>query len=144
MKKLVLSLGFLACIGIHIYFWLYLFPLEEDEDPAVTRFAEPHFVQENWPEYANAFPGALLGLCTVLGILSSIIWFSAQEGAPRLTIASFAPILVSPIVLFVTYSVAIKHPDLIAGSLMAFQNGFFWQTMFGVTFRPKAKQLSEE
>ncbi|WP_416307398.1 hypothetical protein [Neptunicella sp. SCSIO 80796] len=140
MKKILIVVGILICVALHIAGWWFLYPHATGIEDSITRFTAPQIVQDNWPAYASMFPGFILGLSTLLGILSSIIWARSQDPSSRLTLASFAPIVLSPLVLFVTYSVAIEHPDAFAGSLMAFQNGFFWQTMLGVNLTRKGTQ----
>jgi|ERR1035438_4396956 hypothetical protein len=48
-------------------------------------------------------------------------------------------VIVSPIVFFVIYSAAREQPDKIVSFCLAFQNGFFWETIFD-----KAKPLETQ
>ena len=79
------------------------------------------------------FPAIVVSVCTILGILAQILMTRAQQPGMRLTMNTFAPFLISPIVIHATHTIASAHPDGFVAALMAFQNGFFWQAIFGHT-----------
>jgi len=90
-------------------------------------FRAPAIIEEQFGEvWAMVFPPLLLSSATILGIFASILWQLRNRQKP-LGARDFLPLLISPIVLLVTYSVASEHPSVLIASLMAFQNGFFWQ-----------------
>ncbi len=100
-------------------------------DPGGARFRAPDIVQESFgPTVAAAFPAVIIAICTVLGIFANIAYSHIRDPMARWSLRSFAPFLVSPLVIYVTYSVASAHPDGFVAALLSFQNGFFWQSIF--------------
>lgn len=105
-----------------------------------TEFATPAPVAELvGPFWAETFVPIVLSIATLLGIAASIVWQNADAASKILTFRNLAPLVVSPIVLLFTYTVAKDQPSGMVATLMAFQNGFFWQEIIGKQ-RTKRKQ----
>ena len=72
-------------------------------------------------------------LTMIIGIFAKDIWDNINETGvisikiPRL----IAALIVSPIIYAAIYSKLIQNQLTLFGVAMAFQNGFFWQTVFG-------------
>jgi len=72
-------------------------------------------------------------LTMIIGIFAKEIWDNTNETGtlsikiPRL----IAALIVSPIIYAAIYSKLIQNQLTLFGVAMAFQNGFFWQTVFG-------------
>jgi len=84
------------------------------------------FDRERW--YAAAF-NFVLFLAMVSGILCNYFWLFGLR-APHDWSQFFRPVLVSPIVFLSVYMTVTKQPRGLVPILIAFQNGFFWQTIF--------------
>lgn len=101
-----------------------------DLDAGGHAFQAPQFVLDRYgPDAGRYFVPLVLAICTFAGIVASIMWQHATGRQGKWTWKAFAPILISPIVLFVTYAAAKDHPSGVIASLMAFENGFFWQVI---------------
>jgi len=89
----------------------------------------------------NAWAIVLLALVMVAGIFSSFVFERAkdsrQEGVPvslRLSeiTADFkfiAALFVSPLIFNSVYALTEQNPETLGDYLLAYQNGFFWQTV---------------
>ncbi|MFC4308210.1 hypothetical protein ACFPN2_03860 [Steroidobacter flavus] len=97
-----------------------------------SHFKAPVLVEQVMgPNVAALFAPTILSLATVFGILASIVWEYSEGRITKLSSRNLAPLVVSPIVLLFSYAIAAEHPDAMIGTLMAFQNGFFWQVVIG-------------
>lgn len=125
----LLFAGVTLALNIAGYAWLFN---QTDIGAGHSNFNSPRFVEEHFGEnVALAFPAVLTSLATVLGIFCNILLTHARSPAYKLTWRSFAPFLVSPIVVLGTYAMAPSHPDMLIAVLWSFQNGFFWQSFLG-------------
>lgn len=71
--------------------------------------------------------------CMIGGMLAKYVWDATASGSfssPSL-VELLRPILVSPIVFGVVWTAAQEQPPNLLVYVAAFQNGFFWQTIFG-------------
>jgi hypothetical protein len=71
--------------------------------------------------------------CMIGGMLAKYLWdatASGSLGSPSL-VELLRPLLVSPIVFGVVWTAAREQPPNLLVYVAAFQNGFFWQTIFG-------------
>lgn len=75
-----------------------------------------------------AYNCALFG-SMVAGILAKYFWERGFAGAVDLN-AMWKPILITPIIFLPVYVATTKQPRGLIPVLLAFQNGFFWQTVF--------------
>jgi len=71
-------------------------------------------------------------LTMIMGILAKEIWDNINEtGAISIKIPRLiAAIIVSPIIYAAIYSKLIQNQLSLLGLAVAFQNGFFWQSVF--------------
>jgi hypothetical protein len=123
---LVLALS----IVLHMAGWNIVYPERQAAEVPGTALNSPAIVKDTFgPKVALLFPPVMLAACTLMGILSNILWTYAADPNKKLGWRSFAPVLVSPIALFSFYKAASTEPDTVVAALMAFQNGFFWQTI---------------
>ncbi|GAB6040389.1 hypothetical protein [Endothiovibrio diazotrophicus] len=86
---------------------------------------KPHlegFVEKN-------YPAIIITLFTILGVFSKAILDYANKKERPLWKIVAPPLLISPIIINPTFSMLAAHPDGFVASLIAFQNGFFWQTL---------------
>lgn len=65
----------------------------------------------------------------ILGIAANYFWVHGVEGPVDLN-RLWRPVLISPIIFMPVYVAATKQPRGLIPLLIAFQNGFFWQTIF--------------
>ncbi|WP_084398471.1 hypothetical protein [Henriciella aquimarina] len=145
MQKAIIVFLVLAglSIALHIAGWELFTKPAGGVDPGGSGFAAPDKVGDLFgPAAANMFPAIVVSICTLLGILAQILMTRAQQPGMRLTMNTFAPFLISPIVIHATHTIAAAHPDGFVAALMAFQNGFFWQAIFGHT-APAAREDTE-
>ncbi len=90
-------------------------------------------LREPPPQRIQLRRAGILMLCMLAGMLGKYLWdatASGSFGSPRL-VELLRPILVSPIVFGVLWAAAKDQPPNLLGYVAAFQNGFFWQTVFG-------------
>ena len=76
---------------------------------------------------------------TVLGILFKSIWESSSIRAV-FAFKNLKPVLIAPIVFYGVYATVNTLSDSILASLIAFQNGFFWQSILkseDMKFKPE-------
>lgn len=91
---------------------------------------------------------AALFLAMLLGITAKWLWdaLESRRGRRKLRLDGYSllqPFLVSPIVFGGV--IAITHVTLdVAGALLAFQNGFFWQTVFATIAARQQSRTDEE
>jgi hypothetical protein len=86
---------------------------------------KPHlgtFVEKN-------YPAIVITLFTILGVFSKAILDYANKKERPLWKIVAPPLLIGPIIINPTFSMLAAHPDGFVASLLAFQNGFFWQTL---------------
>ena len=121
----LLALAFGAAISWIGYLWVI--PLPDGED-RFSLVGEP-----------TGLRALILYVLMIIGMLSRGIHDYIQN-LPRISFivairsvirssAFVTAILVSPIVFFVLYNATKSVPDDIVSFLLAFQNGFFWQTV---------------
>jgi hypothetical protein len=67
-----------------------------------------------------------LFLFTLLGIFAQILFYSKKL---IFNMSLLKPLLLSPIVFFSVYLASKTQTDNVISLLLAFQNGFFWQTI---------------
>lgn len=121
----------LLVILLHWFGWRFVSLPAVAADPPGTYLNPPQAITETFgPRVAALFPPLILSLCTLLGISANILFLYSNRSIRKLTRRAFGPLLISPIILFATYATAVDHPDGFVACLMAFQNGFFWQTIF--------------
>jgi hypothetical protein len=121
-----------ATVVFHWFGWKLTQPPETSlADPGVSYFKPPEIISRTFGEgVAAVFPALVLTLCTLLGIIANILFSYTERSIKKLTIRTFGPLLISPLILFGTYATAKDQPDALIACLMAFQNGFFWQAIF--------------
>ena len=105
----------------------------------------------------NAWNVALLAVLMVVGIFSSFVFEKAKkshrDGSPvSLELAAIltdfqfvAALFVAPLIFNSIYALIGQNPETIGDFLLAYQNGFFWQTVLaGVAgdMKPKGSQDS--
>jgi len=118
-------------IALHLAGWNIIHPERQAVEFPGAGLNSPAIVKDTFgPKAALFFPPVMLAACTLMGIVSNILWTHATDPNRKLGWRSFAPVLVSPIALFSFYTAASTEPDTVVAALMAFQNGFFWQTIF--------------
>lgn len=77
--------------------------------------------------------GVMLFVAMVAGILARYYWELLGQGriiGDTNSIDLLRPLLVSPLVFFPIWAYAVRMPQGLIPVLVAFQNGFFWQTVF--------------
>jgi H+/Cl- antiporter ClcA len=77
--------------------------------------------------------GILLFVAMVVGILARYYWELLGKGktfGDTNTADLLRPLLVSPLVFFPIWAYSVRMPRGLIPVLVAFQNGFFWQTVF--------------
>jgi hypothetical protein len=76
-----------------------------------------------------------------LGILARMFWEPGESTFWTKLWRGIKALLLTPLVLYPTFSMATQNPDAIVATLFAFQNGFFWQSILqGRSFSPEAKK----
>jgi hypothetical protein len=129
----------LACGAIYIVGWRLMIP-SDASNPETMGFSSPVFIEATFgTTVAALFPPFVLFISTVFGTLANILWSHAERPRDRLGWKSFAPLVVSPLTFFAVYSIGTSQPDGLAACLLAFQNGFFWQTIIGGRVPTKAE-----
>jgi hypothetical protein len=105
-------------------------------------FATPQVLASVLPGWAIAiFPVTILFISTALGILARIFWEPGEGTLWTKLWRGIKALLLTPLVLYPTFSMATQNPDAIVATLFAFQNGFFWQSILqGRSFSPEAKK----
>jgi hypothetical protein len=85
-----------------------------------------------WPFTTDQTLGGLFNLALfvamLFGIFANYFWVHGV-GWPTDPNAFWRPVLISPIVFLAVYVAATKQPKGLLPVLLAFQNGFFWQTV---------------
>jgi hypothetical protein len=71
----------------------------------------------------------LLFVAMVIGMLFNYFWIYGLH-VPNDLSEFFRPVLVAPIVFLTVYTTVTKQSRGVIPVLLAFQNGFFWQTVF--------------
>lgn len=97
----------------------------------------------------NAWAIVLLAVLMVVGIFSSFVFEKARQsrkdGTPiSLRLAEvatdfqfIAALFVSPLIFNTVYALTNQNPETLGDFLLAYQNGFFWQTVLaGVADKP--------
>ena len=78
--------------------------------------------------------GVLLYAAMLLGMLSTTLYDALDTKSKLITSERLTALgkaaIASPIVFFCVYKIAQDHPDGAVSLLLAFQNGFFWETVF--------------
>ena len=77
--------------------------------------------------------GVLLFVAMVAGILARYYWERLGQGKTTghtKSVDLLPPLLVSPLVFFPIWVYEARMPNGLIPVLVAFQNGFFWQTVF--------------
>lgn len=86
------------------------------------------------PKKKKTWPWAiLLFVAMVAGIMARYYWELLGQGktfGDTKSIDLLRPLLVSPLVFFPIWAYAVRMPQGPIPVLVAFQNGFFWQTIF--------------
>ncbi len=85
------------------------------------------------PEGNRLRRAGVLMACMVGGMLAKYVWDATATGSfgsPSL-VELLRPLLVSPIVFGAVWAAAKEQPPNVLVYVTAFQNGFFWQTIFG-------------
>lgn len=105
-------------------------------------FATPQVVARVLPDWAIAlFPVTILFIATALGIVVRIFWEPGEGTLWTKLWRGIKALLLTPLVLYPTFSMATQNPDAIVATLFAFQNGFFWQSILqGRSFSPDTKK----
>jgi hypothetical protein len=105
-------------------------------------FAAPRALASVLPAWAIAlFPITILFVSTALGILARILWEPGEGTLWTKLWRGIKALLLTPLVLYPTFSMANQNPDVIVATLFAFQNGFFWQSILqGRSFSPDARK----
>ena len=120
---LTLTIG--AAISWFGYLWSLPVPNVEDRLSLVGEYTGARAVIL----YAIMVVGMLSrGIHDYIQNLTSISFSAAIKKVVRST-AFVTAVLVSPIVFFTLYNITRSVPDDIIAALLAFQNGFFWQTV---------------
>ena len=129
-KPFLIASAVIVCIAIHALAWRVVFPNASAPDIPANGLNAPEFIRSRFGDtVALIFPPLVLAVSTIFGIVANILWTHAEDATKKIGWRSFAPLLVSPIALFSFYSAASSQPDGFTAALMAFQNGFFWQTV---------------
>lgn len=89
---------------------------------------EPGQVTNEENTYTNALRWISYFLLTVLGILFKALWESPSINS-IFAFRNFKPVLIAPIVFYGVYATINTLPDSLLAGLIAFQNGFFWQSI---------------
>ena len=128
-------------VGLQFLGWDLVKPQTGGSVPEGHALKAPEiFVEVFGDKLAAFFPPIVLSFCTLLGIFANILYRYTQGDIDRLTKEAFGPLLLSPLVLYATYAIAVDHPDGFIASLLAFQNGFFWQAVFERRQRESAQE----
>ena len=96
--------------------------------PGYFGIEEGNFLSEN-------YAAITISIFSVLGIIAKAA-LEKINYETSMWRAAGPPLLACPIIVSPTYSLIATHPDGFMAALFAFQNGFFWQTMFE-SFRKK-------
>jgi len=76
------------------------------------------------------------------GLKSTNMWHNFLQGIKGITF--WMAVVVSPIIFFCSFYLVDSNPDNKASYLFAFQNGFFWYTIFNKTeLKVKAKAVKK-
>ncbi len=92
-------------------------------------------LREAPPQKTQLKRAGWLMACMIGGMLAKYLWDATASGSllsPSL-VELLRPILVSPIVFGAVWTAAKEQPPNLLVYVAAFQNGFFWQTIFGGT-----------
>jgi hypothetical protein len=91
--------------------------------------ADRSFLGLSKERVCSALYNVLLFVAMVTGILCNYFWLYGLH-LPKDLSVFFRPVLVSPIVFLTVYTTSTKQSRGVVPVLLAFQNGFFWQTIF--------------
>jgi hypothetical protein len=83
--------------------------------------------------YARPIIGIQLVCWMILGILANYFWDLHRAGKPYSDINYWdmmAPLFIAPFILYGIYTLVDETNIKFLINLVAFQNGFFWQTLF--------------
>ena len=64
----------------------------------------------------------------LLGIVANYYYVHGIKGKPDVN-QFWKPIIISPIIYYAVYNATANQPRNLVGVFLAFQNGFFWQTI---------------
>jgi ABC-type Na+ efflux pump permease subunit len=64
----------------------------------------------------------------LLGIVANYYYVHGIKGKPDVN-QFWKPIIISPIIYYAVYNLTANQPKNLVGVFLAFQNGFFWQTI---------------
>ncbi|MEO1082255.1 MAG: hypothetical protein AAFY29_22040 [Pseudomonadota bacterium] len=123
-------------IAISMTMHSYFFNSKEDQtvDSAISLEGGHFSLPEEFKPYVGTlvernYPAIIVTIFTILGVFSKAILDYANRKERPLWKMVAPPLLISPIIINPTFSMLAAHPDGFVASLIAFQNGFFWQTL---------------
>jgi len=90
-------------------------------------------IKFEWPLRREETVDALFNVLLFVAMLGGIAanYFYVHGVVARVDLNQlWKPVLISPIIFMPVYATVTKHPRGLIPILVAFQNGFFWQTIF--------------